>query len=132
MECVIDTNVLVDYIIKGSEMHEKAKEYLERINNGILPTVVLEELTYALNRMGLNKETIDEEISEILNSYEVLGISEDEIVQAKDMIMQEKHTTFKRFNDKLILSFAKKRDLPLLTFDANLKNECKAYEVKLA
>ena len=131
MECVIDTNILVDYIIKGSEMHEKAKKYLEKVDNGILPSVVLEELVYVLNRLGLDKNTIDEEISEVLNSYEVLGIGEDEIMQAKDIIMHERNTTFKKFNDKLILSFAKKRDLPLMTFDVNLKGECEAYGVKL-
>ncbi len=131
MECVIDTNVLVDYIIKDSDMHEKARECLEKIDNGILPSVVLEELTYVLDRLGLDKKTINEEINAVLNSYEVLGLGEDEIIQAKDIIMQEKHTTFKRFNDKLILSFAKKRDLPLLTFDRNLRDECESYGVKL-
>ncbi len=130
MECVIDTNVLVNYIIKGSDMHEKAKEYLEKIDNGILPSVVVEELTYVLSRIGLDKKTIDEEIGEVLNSYEVLGVGADEIMQAKEIIMQEKRTTFKRFNDKLILSFAKKRDLPLLTFDGNLKSECETHGVK--
>ena len=131
MECVIDTNVLVGYIIKGSEMHEKAKEYLERIDNGVLPSVVLEELVYVLNRMGLDKKTIEQEIREVLNSYEILGVGEDEIMQAKDAIMHEGNTTFKRFNDKLILSFAKKKDLPLLTFDGNLKGECETYGVKM-
>ncbi len=131
MECVIDTNVLVDYIIKGSEMHEKAKEYLEKIDNGVLPSIVLEELVYVLNRMGLDKKTIEQEISEVLNSYEIFGVGEDEIMQAKDIIMHEGNTTFKRFNDKLILSFAKKKDLPLLTFDGNLKDECEAYGVKM-
>lgn len=131
MECVIDTNVLVDYIIKGSEMHEKAKWYLEKIDSGVLPGIVLEELTYVLSKMGLDKKTIDEEISEALKSYEVLGTGGDEIMQAKDIIMNEKHTTFRRFNDKLILSFAKKRDLPLLTFDEDLKRECEVYGVKL-
>lgn len=130
MECVIDTNVLVDYIIKGSDMHEKAREYLEKVDNGVLPSVVLEELVYVLNRIGLDKKTIDQEITEVLNSYDVLGIGEDEIIQAKDIILQEKHTTFKRFNDKLILSFSKKKDLPLLTFDSDLKKECEACGVK--
>ncbi len=130
MEYVIDTNVLVDYIIKGSDMHEKAREYLEKVDNGVLPSVVLEELVYVLNRIGLDKKTIDQEITEVLNSYDVLGIGEDEIIQAKDIILQEKHTTFKRFNDKLILSFAKKKDLPLLTFDSDLKKECEACGVK--
>ena len=132
MECVIDTNVLVEYIIKGSDLHEKAKEYLEKIDNGILPSVVIEELAYVLNRLGLDKETIDGEIEEVLTSYEVLGIGEEEITQAREIIMREKHTTFKRFNDKLILSFAKKKDLPLLTFDGDLKNECKAFGVGIA
>jgi predicted nucleic acid-binding protein len=131
MECVIDTNILVDYMIKGSDMHEKAKEYLEKIDNGVLPSVVLEELVYVLNRIGLDKAIIEEEISEVLNSYEVLGVGGDEIIQAKDIIMQEKHTMFRRFNDKLILSFAKKRDLPLLTFDSGLIEECKTHNVKL-
>ena len=127
---MIDTNVLVGYIIKGSDMHEKAKECLEKVDNGVLPSIVLEELVYVLNKIGLDKKTIDQEISEVLNSYEVLGMGEDEIIQAKDIIMREKHSTFRRFNDKLILSFAKKKDLPLLTFDSDLKNECKAYGVK--
>ena len=37
MECVIDTSVLVDYILMDAEMHEKAKAGLAKIDTGFIP-----------------------------------------------------------------------------------------------
>ncbi len=131
MECVIDTNVLVDYIILESELHEKARLNLEKVDKGLVPSVVVEELAHVLNNFKLSKNTINEKIGEVLDSYEVVGISEKEINNARQIILNEQQTTFKKFNDKLILSIAKEKDLPLLTFDGGLISECKTHGVKL-
>lgn len=44
--------------------------------------------------------------------------------------MSEEKTSFKRFNDKLILSIAKQKEVPLFTFDRELNEECEVYEVR--
>jgi len=131
MDCIIDTNVLVDYILLDSALHEKAKSDLEKVDYGFIPSVVIEELTHVLWRIGLDKKVINEKIGEVLDTYEVIGIGEDEILRANSVIMKEEHTSFRKFNDKLILSIAKKKDTPLLTFDGGLIEECKAHGVKL-
>ncbi|EQD56543.1 protein containing PilT protein, partial [mine drainage metagenome] len=109
--------------------HEKAKEGLERIDNGFLPSVVVEELVHVLERLKFDKKVISEKIGEVLDTYEVLSIGENEILEAKDSIMKES-VSFKKFNDKLILSTAKREDLPLFTFDEGLVDECKANGIK--
>ncbi len=121
--------MLVDYIIVDSELHKKASEGLEKIDNGFLPSVVVEELVHVLERLRLDKKVISAKIREVLDSYDVLMIGETEILEARDIIMRE-NVSFKRFNDKLILSTAKRENLPLFTFDIGLIDECKANGVK--
>lgn len=130
MECVIDTNVLVDYILIDSEMHNKAKSGLEKIVNGFVPSVVLEELVSVLARLGFDKKTISEKLKEVLESYEVLSLYEGHISEAEEMVMAEEKVSFKRFNDMLILFAAKQKNVPLFTFDKNLNEECEHYGVK--
>ena len=131
MECIIDTNVLVDYILLDSELHEKARLNLEKADNGFVPSVVIEELAHVLNNFKLDKNVINEKVSEVLDSYGIVEVSEDNINNARRIIVEEQHINFKKFNDKLILSIAKEKDLPLLTFDRGLIDECKIHGVKL-
>lgn len=131
MESVIDTSILVDYIILESEFHERAKLGLDRITHGFLPSVVVEELIHVLNKLKLGKEIINEKIEEVLETYEVYSISSTNIKAASKVIIRESAITFKRFNDKLILSVAKEKSLPLFTFDQELAKECKANSVEL-
>ncbi len=131
MECVIDTNVLVDYILLDSELHEKAKEGLEKIENGFVPAVVIEELVQVLGRLGVDKMIINEKIREVLASYEIISLDRENFLEAQKIINNEKGVQFKRFNDKLVLSAAKQNGLPLFTFDGDLKKECNIHGVKL-
>lgn len=123
MKCVIDTSVLVDYILMDSEMHERAKAGLAKIDAGFIPAVVMEELVHVLERLKLNKKMLEEKIREVLDSYELLSIDKETILNAKNIIMDE-GASFKRFNDKLILSTAKRENLQLFTFDKELVGEC--------
>ncbi|HUB92725.1 MAG TPA: PIN domain-containing protein [Candidatus Saccharimonadales bacterium] len=131
MESVIDTSVLVDYILLDSELHGAAKAGLEKITRGFLPSVVLEELASVLDRLKIDKGTINEKIEEVLETYEVCCVSGADVRAAGKIIMKEPSTSFKRFNDKLILSIAKERSLPLFTFDRELARECKANSVEV-
>jgi hypothetical protein len=51
-------------------------------------------------------------------------MSENEMLEADRIIIGE-NVSFKRFNGKLILSTAKREEMPLFTFDRNLAAECK-------
>jgi predicted nucleic acid-binding protein len=130
MEGMIDTSVLVDYILLDSELHERAKSGLETLEHGFLPTVVIEELVHVLKRLKLDKRTIDGKLHEVLASYEVVVVNKKNILEAAEIIMREEAASFEQFNDKLILSAAKENGLPLLTFDKDLIKECKANGVK--
>ncbi|MGI0134124.1 MAG: PIN domain-containing protein, partial [Candidatus Micrarchaeaceae archaeon] len=114
-----------------SERHETARKGLESLDNGSVSSVVVEELAHALTRLGIDKATIDAKIRETMETYEVLSISERNITDASTIIMNERGTSFKRFNDKLILSVAKERGAALLTFDNDLAKECRENGVKL-
>ncbi len=131
MEGVIDTSVLVDYILLEAPNHELAKTSLERIDRGFLPTVVVEELVSVLAKVGLDKKTINEKLRETLETYDVLSVNTSGISEAASHVMAERDIGFKRFNDKLILTLAKTEGLPLLTLDKELMKECKANGVKL-
>lgn len=131
MEGVIDTCVLVDYILMDSEQHERARLNLEKIDRGFLPSVVVEELVHALERLKLSKETIDEKVRETLESYDVLSVSAGNLAEAAAHIMKESGARFKRFNDNVILSVAKAQGLPVLTFDGDFISECKSNGVEL-
>ncbi len=131
MEGIIDTSVLVDYILPESQRHEKAKEAMGKIDRGFLPTVVVEELVYVLERLEFDKKAINEKIRQVLDSYDLLGVSAANIAGSASYIMEENGATFRQFEDKLILSIAKDEGMALLTFDKRLAKECKAHGVKL-
>lgn len=131
MRCVIDTSVLVDYMLLGSERHDRAAEALKKVGDGMVPAVVLQELAFVLWRLKVDKKTINRKLEESIMSYDVAGVAEEDIVEAMAVMMKEKEAQFRRLNDKVILSIAKKNDASLLTFDDELKGECREHGIKL-
>jgi predicted nucleic acid-binding protein len=131
MESLIDTSVLVDYILLDSEFHQRAETGIKKIERGFLPSVVVEELAYVLDRLKLSKEMVNEKIEEVLDTYGVIGITSANLQTACKMVMKENSISFKRFNDKLILAVAKERSMQLFTFDRDLIKECEANGVRI-
>ncbi len=131
MECVIDTNVLVERILFDSDMHLEAEKGLEQIDVGILPSVVVQELASVMSRLGFDKNAINKRLDEVISSYTIMAVGKDSILWAQKALMKEKGASFSRFNDKLILAIAKAGNLPLFTFDRDLIKECKENGVKL-
>jgi len=132
MESVIDTNVLVYALIEDSIFHEECLKKLERLRRIFLPVTVLEELVLVLKKLGIEESIIRRQVKEIVSDPKVVLVNlEKEDVESVVSILEKEGLTVKRFNDKLILLAAKKNDLPLYTFDRELKRECRKLKVKI-
>jgi predicted nucleic acid-binding protein len=103
---------------------------LAKIEKMIVPTVVIEEFVFALKSLHLKDEIIGTKIKEILGSenIKIESITYGDIKSATNILSAES-LSFKNFNDKLILSVAKRKNLPILTFDKNLQKECKKQKI---
>jgi predicted nucleic acid-binding protein len=77
-------------------------------------------------------DLIAEKVEEILTSenVEIKPVTKEEIKNAFSILVEEK-SSFKKFNDKLILTLAKKNKTKILTFDKDLRKECKEHNVEL-
>jgi predicted nucleic acid-binding protein len=132
MECVIDTNALVYEMMEDSDLHTVACDALKKVTKRIIPTVVLEELAYVLEQLDVDDAIIRGKLEELLNgeTNETLPILPDHM-QAAIGILSRHRTSFKRFNDKIVLAAAKETHLPLLTFDKELLAECRKESVNV-
>lgn len=130
MEGLIDTSVLVEYLLLEAEQHDRAKSSIEKLDQGFLPSVVVEELVHVLERLKLDKKTIREKVDEVLSSFDILSINMGNLADASEFIMKESGAKFEQFNDKLILSLAREEGMAILTFDRELMNECKVNGVE--
>jgi predicted nucleic acid-binding protein len=121
-EAIVDTNVLVYDMIEDSVFHEKAASLLDALKRPLIPSVVVEEFLLVLEQLGVSRELIGRKLEEILSWGELVPLGKENFKTSLSMILRE-GLSFKRFNDKLVLSVAEKRKLPLLTFDAELRKE---------
>ena len=131
MEGLIDTSVLVDYILLDAELHKEAVSCIGKLDKCFVATVVIEELVHVLQRLRLDKNVINDKLHEVLSSCEVIGVTERTLLAASDTVMKEKDMSFRQYNDMLLLSIARDEQLPLLTFDRDLKVACSSNGVKL-
>ena len=129
MECVVDTNALVYDTLENSELHERASRILDEVDRLFIPSVVMEEFVYVLMELEVDTAHIKRKLLEFVENEEIEPISQTHIRAAVDMITAEK-TSFKRFNDSLILAVAREKNLPLLTFDRKLNGDCLKYGIK--
>ena len=129
-EAVVDTNVLVYDLIEDSVFHEKAVALLDGLKRPLLPSVVLEEFLLVLEQLKLDRELIGRKLEELLSLGTVVPLEREEFRDSLGMVREE-GLSFRKFNDKLILSVAKRRKVPVLTFDAELRREGARHGVKV-
>ena len=130
MECIADTNILIYDTIEDSEFHRKVSETLDLMDNILVPSVVLEEFVHAMKQIDIGEEVIRKKILEILDACTFVPVGPVNIKDAIKVLTKEGVSSM-RFNDKLILSVAKEKSLPLFTFDKELISECKANGVRI-
>jgi len=131
VEAVIDTNVLVGDYLEDSKFHVPAKKTLDDLDRWLVPSVVLVEFVYTLRQLGVSDHLVGKKVSEILDDEKmnVVSIGASEVRDAIHIIDSE-GASLGRFNDKLILSVAKRRGKRLATFDRGLRSQCRAAKVK--
>lgn len=124
MDCVIDTNVLVYDTLEDSELHGLAAETLDTIDRWLLPSVVIEEFVSVMVKLGVKHDFISRKLSELLrgDAVELVPIEPEDFETAAGLISDE-GVTFRRFNDKLLISVAKRRGTPLFTLDKGLDRQ---------
>lgn len=131
MEAVIDTNVLIYEFIEDSEYHSTASKVLNKIDNIIIPEIVINEFIYVSSKIGVPFDTIKNKIIEIYNSsqLDVIEIKNDYII---DIINSSNNIyEFENFNDVIISFISKIRNIQLFTFDINLQKYCNKHKIKL-
>jgi len=124
VEAVIDTNVLVYDMVEDSAYHRDVEEKLSNLRKWVIPTVVLEEFVIVLLQLRMGRSFIREKLLEILENerVEIVPLTRQNFVDSVNVISKEK-VSFKRLNDKLIVSVAKARKLPVFTYDREIKKE---------
>ncbi len=124
MESVVDTNVLVYDAVEDAEFHEAASSVLTTLDRWLIPTVVLEEYVFVLEKLGIDRRFIARKVSELLRSRyaEVVPLGSADIAAATSLVSRER-VSFRNFNDKLLLSVARRRRAMLFTFDTTLDSQ---------
>lgn len=125
MECVIDTNALIYDTLEDSEHHKAARAVIDSAELCVIPSVVIEEFVTVLAKLGVDKKIIYQKVLEILDSFEYAPVEKEDVLNALDTLKGE-YTSYKRFNDKLVLRIAMRRGAQLLTFDRELRKEQEA------
>lgn len=124
VEAVIDTNVLIYDTVEDSVYHKDAEEKLSNLRKWVIPTVVLEEFAIVLLQLRVGRSFIREKLLEILENekVEIAPLTRQHFIDSINTISKES-ISFKRLNDKLIVSAAKSRKLPVFTYDREIKKE---------
>ena len=96
------------------------------------PITVLEELVLVLKKLKVEEALIRKQIREIVSDPRVVLVDvEKKDVEEAISILEREKLSVRRFNDKIILVTARKMNLPLYTFDSELKEECRKFKIKI-
>lgn len=124
MGAVIDTNILVYATVEDSVYHKEVTGRLEELAKVYIPTNVMVEYILVLKKLGVDEEFIINKVMEVLSDEKtrLTGITKKDFEEALRMIEKEK-VDVNRINDKVILSIARRNDLPLYTYDRQLRQQ---------
>lgn len=132
MEAVVDTNALVYDYVEDSQFHDEATGALDGLDRWLIPSVVLEEFVFVMKKAGLEDKLLGRKLGELLKDGRTLLAPMDRTtLEGAIGLLSAEKTSFIRFNDKLVLSVAKRRKAPLLTFDRELKAQSRNFGVKV-
>jgi len=120
-EAVIDTNVLVYDTFEDSIYHEAAASLLDR---WLVPLVVVYEYVWVLKGLNVSPADAREKLLEYLLEEKCTIMKEgaDEIRWVISTRAEE-GLSLPRFNNKVLLSVAIRRNAPLATFDTRLRRQ---------
>jgi len=120
LSAVVDANVYVYRAIEDSEHHERSRELLDALSKWVTPTIVVHEVFWTL--LGLvGRERALLFVRALLSHgrVEVVPVTRQDVAWSVSRLSEE-GLSLARYNDKVILSVAKRMGLPLLSFDRRL------------
>lgn len=121
MSAVIDTNVFVEAVLVDSDFHDKAERLLEKVDEWVIPKIVLYELVWVFRRIGLDSETVFSVVESVVQADKAVLVDEKyyDILRALMFIVDFK-VSMAHFNDLVILYVAKSLGYPVYTFDKKM------------
>jgi predicted nucleic acid-binding protein len=123
---VVDTNVLVYDTFEDSLYHEAAARLLDSLDRWLIPLIVVYEYVWVLKGLNVEPAHVREKLLEYLTEEKCSLVREgaDEVRWAISTVVEE-GLSVARFNDKVVLSIAIRRNAPLATFDAKLRSQAR-------
>ena len=125
MSALIDTNVLVFDTFADSEFHSKASKGLDSLEKWQLPDIVFHELMWFFRseKYEISKSRL--KIEELLTHEKSVFLHST----VDDIRFALKWATYSDYNDLVILSFAKRLQIPLFTYDNDLRRKARKHGV---
>ncbi|MDI3502619.1 MAG: uncharacterized protein PWR13_825 [Archaeoglobi archaeon] len=131
MRAVIDTNVLVYDTFEDSIHHDEAKNLLDKLEEWIIPAIVLHEYVWVLKSLEVASDDVLHKVEEYLTHHKTKLAWESErvVLSALNIVVREK-INLSRYNDKVILSLAVEEGVPLASFDKRLRGQAMKIGIK--
>lgn len=131
-EAVIDTNVLVYDTFSDALYHKQAALLLDSLDAWVIPLIVIYEYAWFLKGFSIEAEITREKVLDYVEDERAVVTCEglDAIRWALNMLVEEK-VSVARFNDKVVLSVAARKGLPLATFDVKLRKQAERIGIEV-
>ena len=131
-EAVIDTSVLVYDTFSDSVYHEQAAQLLDSLDSWVIPLIVIYELVWFLKGFSLEARVVREKVLDYAGDERaVIACEGVEGVRWALNALVEEGVSVARFNDKVVLSVAVRRGVPLATFDARLRRQAERMGIEV-
>lgn len=125
---MIDTNVLIFDTFVDSDFHTEAVSMLDSIDKWYLPSIVFHEFVWFFKARKIQISRANLKVEEYLTNEK----SSFSPCTTDDIRFAAKHMKeYSEYNDLVILSVAKRLNLPLFTFDEDLKKTARRASVHL-
>lgn len=126
-QLVVDANVLIAYLVRSEEFHQRAQDYIDGLENGEytfhLPMLVMVEVMATLNRRSQrNRSAILVAWQQTVDDWENSGKVILYPLDRNRMELARSGTKQHRLRgaDSIIASLAQELSLPLKTFDQEI------------
>ena len=132
MHAIIDTNIIIYDTIEDSMHHQESKELLNDLSGWLMPSIVMYEYIWFFRELKYNANQVNDLLQGRI-SHPKCKIVADDITYTQNALNLciSNNFSLSRFNDMVILSVAKKKNFPILTFDNNLRKNAKSLNIEL-
>ncbi len=126
MRAVIDTNVLIYDTYEDSMHHGDASQLLDRLEEWVIPLIVIYEYIWFLKGMGVDSSTALDKLEDYISSEKSRTYKEGELLIRKALgSLAEECISLNRFNDEVIIRIAREEGISLATFDKRMRSRAR-------